>query len=207
MVFYGCSKLSEGVEPSHVKEPSHVQFDQDLLQGKPGLFGANQDNQTVSVPFKANFTSKAADDTFREECGDGIINPNNQWVINHHVGEGNATHLGRFSYDYTTCFHRAFKIVDGRRRPDLDNGHGTGQNGEGTMIGANGDQIFFEIPEEHVIFIGGPKYRGEYNREFFIVGGTGRFEGAAGHGVAITKIPVGINGAEHSWNATLILPK
>jgi hypothetical protein len=71
-------------------------------------------------------------------------------------GEGQATHLGRF----TVTADIAIVI-------------GAGVHGTGTLTAANGDQLFLTMEGDGIDPIHGLG-------EFTVVGGTGRFEGASG---------------------------
>ena len=194
--FYGCSKYDDNVEPFIINT------DQVGLTN-PSLFGANRDDQTISIPLKAKFSTSAADDAFTQICGDGFNSPSDFWGLDHQIGEGNATHLGQFTFDMNFCFHI---ILTEGGQPDWENGFGKALNGAGVMTAANGDQLYFSMPEGQVVPIVDPKYGAEFSDEFFITGGTGRFVGATGKGEALGRVILrGVT--DHYWIATLTLPK
>lgn len=135
-------------------------FDQADLKAKP-------------VPFKANlFTARNYD--VNEPCDDPVFTS-----FNWQVGEGNATHLGKFSITIGFC-----------------ESPGTGQYslGYGVMTAANGDELYLQIPAEgdvgQVYPIDDPFYEFQFQDSFEIIGGTGRFQGATGEGYTDSRVNI-----------------
>jgi hypothetical protein len=79
------------------------------------------------------------------------------------IGSGTGTHIGNHTSEWYVC----------------SNPQG-GLEGSfyGTLIAANGDEIYFSQPDPSVFTI---DEFGNVTGEFDITGGTGRFEGATGH--------------------------
>jgi len=84
-------------------------------------------------------------------------------VFNQLDATGNATHLGKFEYDFP-------HIVNRTTRPS------TGA-GSCTFTAANGDQVFADIVGEATLIVPGLLFGVEQGT---ITGGTGRFAGATG---------------------------
>jgi hypothetical protein len=101
------------------------------------------------VPFKGHSSGLSMDVSFDPVAG----------IAHGHIeGEGQATHLGRF----TVTGDVAVEVATGMAR------------GTWTLTAANGDQIFLDMVGEN----GSDDHHGL--GEFTITGGTGRFEGASG---------------------------
>jgi hypothetical protein len=82
-------------------------------------------------------------------------------VFNQLDATGNATHLGKFTYDFP-------HVVDRTLRPSIG-------IGSATFTAANGDQVFADIVGEATLIVPGLLSGVEHGA---ITGGTGRFEGA-----------------------------
>ena len=149
-------------------------------------------------PFKANFH------TIRTY----IVDPNYCTEApfldyNYQAGEGNATHLGKFSTTMYFCSDPSnipFKV-------DY-------KNGEGVFVAANGDELYIKIPIGVVLPYNHPVYELQFHDEFIFCGGTGRFEGATGGGVTESYVDllddegnlIPDHRTDHKWTGALILP-
>jgi len=153
------------------------------------------------VPFKAVFTSTGADDQFTEAC-QPPVSATDFWSLDHQVGEGNALHLGKLTFDMTFCFHFVFNEAG---MPDFDNGFGESVDGDGFFEAANGDRLYIYSTTSKLFLIPDRPGYAYFDDTFYFNGGTGRFEGAHGefraYGVAGGGEP-----ANHVWEGTLILP-
>lgn len=153
-----------------------------------------------SVPFKAKFFTKRNYDIVIGTCDEAPY-----LDYNHQVGEGTATHLGKFTIELFFC--------------------GSGfdyKNGEGAFVAANGDELHFIGPSQgeigHVILLppnAHPLYEAYFQDSFTFVGGTGRFEGASGGGYMNSFVDLFVDGdpdqfipehqTDHEWTGTLVL--
>jgi hypothetical protein len=118
--------------------------------------------KTVSVPFKANFSVWDHSDYENNSCG---AKPHRFLTME---GFGPATHLGKMTTTITFCCNTET---------------GYYYNTSGTFIAANGEELFFEIPEGHIIPNAGDNsdyYQKKFNDRMIFKGGTGKFDGAAG---------------------------
>ncbi len=136
----------------------------------------------VTVPFKATFVGNYLEDSGPNEiCGECPVNEEgipigpNCWgkVIND--GEGNATHLGKFTHHFEFCADFITGVYPG------PTGHM-----EGYFVAANGDKLNVRISEGVVVYGRLDHHPEDVNSywmdEWEILGGTGRFEGATGGG-------------------------
>jgi len=184
----GCELSSEEVSPG----PQQLI---DNLQTRNG-----PKDKTVEVPFKAKFFSvRTYEDDVEGRCtGDEFSDFNVQ------TGEGQATHLGRFSTKMWFCVNpQTFQYKDGH----------------GESIAANGDKLFFEIPTAGEVGqiqpIVHPLYELTFQDPFTFTGGTGRFEGASGGGYTDSFVDLFDDDGnfilehqtDHKWSGTLILKK
>jgi hypothetical protein len=129
----------------------------------------NQDNnslksttKTVTVPFKANFSVWDHSDYSDNSCGGFPV------FFLTMKGYGPATHLGKMTTTMTFCCNTET---------------GYYYNTTGSFISANGDELFFEIPEGQIIPNEGDNsyyYQTKFNDRIIFTGGTGRFAGATG---------------------------
>jgi len=130
----------------------------------------------VTLPFKADFVN-----TFMEQTGPdpicGTWDPANGqfWMMVYGEGEGTATHLGKFTHHFEFCCDYASGIYPG------PSGYM-----EAYFVAANGDSLFLFV--EGQVKEGRLDYHPEDVVSYFIdpweiIGGTGMFEGATGHGM------------------------
>ena len=127
----------------------------------------NPGGKMVTIPFKANFyTNRSYDDAGIGKCTEDPF-----LAFNLQVGEGNATHLGKFTTSMWFC--------------------GSGfdyKNGEGVFIADNGDELYFNVPSAgevgHVLWLPNehPVYELYFKDPFSFNGGTGQFANASGGG-------------------------
>ena len=119
--------------------------------------------KTVTVPFtKANFSVWDHSNYENNSCG---AKPLRFLTME---GFGPATHLGKMTTTITFCCNTET---------------GYYYNTTGSFIGANGDELIFEIPEGHIIPNVGDNsdyYQTKFNDRMIFKGGTGRFDGATG---------------------------
>jgi hypothetical protein len=145
----------------------------------------------VTVPFKASFFTEGADP--KHDCS----GPHPAPVLQ--VGDGQATHLGKFSTRITFCADPTDVpggLEEGESIPYVD--------GVGTFTAANGDMLRFTIageilPSDH------PDFDFEFADPFEFTGGTGRFTGASGGGVTESFVDFQADRTEHYWSGELIL--
>lgn len=147
----------------------------------------------VSKPFRARFLTAGQGLRPDLSCGDF------PWLLNTQVGEGVATHLGRFSVHITFCMNVADVLDDGQ----LTEGESLPYvDGIGTLVAANGDELQIEIsgtvvPTEH------PDFDFEFRDPFQVIGGTGRFAGATGEGTTVSRVNQAADRTLHDWRGTL----
>ncbi len=118
--------------------------------------------KTVTVPFKANFSVWDHSDNTNNSCGGKPV------FFLTMEGFGPATHLGKMTTRMTFCCNTET---------------GYYYNTTGSFVGANGDILFFEIPEGQIIVNEQDNsyyYQTRFNDRIIFTGGTGRFEGATG---------------------------
>ena len=143
-------------DSSSILEPSL-----DMTPEMSRVQGAD-DGVTVAVPFKARFSVWDHSDYTDMQCG-GF--PNFLLTME---GAGTATHLGKFTTRITFCVN-----VFTNEYWDT----------EGSLVAANGDELFIEIPTGQIVDNEGDDsdyYQTKFNDPALFVGGTGRFEGATG---------------------------
>ena len=110
-----------------------------------------------------------------------------------------ATQLGRFSVRITFCMD-VTDVLDGQ----LTEGESIPyDNGFGTLVAANGDELYIEIsgavlPSSH------PDFDFEFRDRFQFTGGTGRFAGASGAGMTDSFVDMSADRTDHGWRGTLI---
>lgn len=149
------------------------------------------------IPFKAVFFTKRS-----YEPGPGACSEDPYLSYNLQIGEGYATHLGKFTTTIWFC-GAGFDYKDG----------------EGVFVAANGDELYFKVPSPgvigHILPYEDPLYEYMFADPFIFTGGTGRFEGASGSGVTDSYVDLFDDAGEfiaehqtdHTWKGTLILPK
>ncbi len=155
----------------------------------------------ISLPFKAEFFTKRNFNAVIGTCDDADYQG-----YNYQVGEGTATHLGKFTAELFFC-----------------GGSDGYKNGEGVFVAANGDELYYSVPSPgeigHVLPLPytDPLYEAYFQDPFTFTGGTGRFEGASGGGYTDSYVDLFVDGdpnqfidehqTDHVWTGTLILPK
>ncbi|MBN2612158.1 MAG: hypothetical protein JXB00_11425 [Bacteroidales bacterium] len=117
---------------------------------------------TVLLPFKADFSVWDKSDYTDNRCGEMPV------FFLTMEGKGKICHLGKITTAMTFCCNTAT---------------GYYYNTVGTFVAANGDELFFEIPEGQIILNeeeNAAYYQQRFNDTIYFTGGTGRFEGAGG---------------------------
>lgn len=153
-----------------------------------------QSNGAVTVPFRASFYSIGGAES-DPSCGDDFP----RFSKNTQDGDGEATHLGRFSFHATFCQDIADVLDDGQLTEEESVPY---WNGIATLTAANGDELWITVAGA-IVLSDHPDYDVEFHDPFEFVGGTGRFEGASGNGVTDSY---GVAGrVEHDWSGTLTL--
>ena len=155
-------------------------------------------NGAVTVPFEASFFTDLVSLAPDPSCGAPML-------LNTQQGFGEATHLGRFSVLITFCVDPSDLLDDGQLSPGESLPY---ENGVGTLVAANGDELFITIagavlPSDH------PDFDFEFSDPFQIVGGTGRFDGAAGGGVTNSLVDFQSQPSRtvHDWSGTLVVQR
>ncbi|MGD8279480.1 MAG: hypothetical protein PVH00_15685 [Gemmatimonadota bacterium] len=154
-------------------------------------FSAVNADGSVNKPFKAAFTTASTGLVPDPACG--------PYLLEHQVGEGEATHLGRFTADFTFCIDPTDLLDDGQL---------TGSetipywDGFATFTAANGDQLFVEI-EGEIIPGTRPGFALEFHDDFEFAGGTGRFAGAYGNGSTDSYVQQSPNFVVHDFSGIL----
>lgn len=166
-------------------------------------------SSVVEIPFKGKLFTGQAEDALTEICS--FTSPSDFWGLEHQVGGGSATHLGKFTVDLKFCFH---VVLNDQGLPDLDGGfgeYGCEYCPEGVVpiiVASNADQLFAEVREQsRLIPIQNGKYNFEFDDVWYITGGTGRFENASGEFIWHGMVRSDGTGTDHKWNGTIILPK
>jgi hypothetical protein len=116
-------------------------------------------------------------------------------------GSGQATHLGKFSTRITFCVDITDLMDDGTLTGDESAPY---NNGKGTFIAANGDELYFTI-EGVVIPSDHPDYNFEFQDPFTFTGGTGRFAGASGGGWTDSLVDQPTDRTDHIWTGKILL--
>lgn len=121
--------------------------------------------------------------------------------LNVQVGEGRATHLGRFTMRIEFCVDATDLLDDGR----LSEGESLPyDDGLGTLIAANGDELHITVSGA-VLPSSDPAYDFQFQDPFVFVGGTGRFAGATGGGRTDSKVTQEPERTDHVWRGRLVL--
>jgi hypothetical protein len=156
---------------------------------------------SVTLPFKAEFVNTYLDETGPDPiCGDWNPDEGQFWMMVYGEGGGNATHLGKFTHHFEFCCDWASGIYPG------PSGYM-----EAYFVAANGDSLFLHI-EGQVIDGRLDHHPADVNSYFTdpweITGGTGRFEGASGHGMTddYNRDSYPANSFHH-WTGTITLKK
>lgn len=181
LLFAGCAE--ESIVSPEVASGENVVDDAAKALGRA--------NGAVTVPFRASFYSIGGAES-DPSCGDFP-----RFSKNTQDGDGEATHLGRFSFHATFCQDIADVLDDGQ----LTEGESVPYwNGVATLTAANGDELWITVAGA-IVLSDHPDYDVEFHDPFEFVGGTGRFEGASGNGVTDSY---GVAGrVEHTWSGTL----
>lgn len=178
------------------EEQEFVKSDKITLQDDISVQYGNID-QKLELPFKAHFYTRR---NYSEE-GEGFCTEDPFFAYNYQVGEGEATHLGRFTTTMQFC-GAGFDYT----------------NGDGVFIAANGDKLFIKIPSEgvigHILPYDHHFYELQFQDAFSFNGGTGRFENASGWGMTNSFVDlfddennfIPEHQTDHEWIGTLILP-
>lgn len=154
------------------------------------------DDGVIAKPFRADFVTRGQGPVPDPACGDFPR------LLNTQVGEGQATHLGRFSFVATFCMDVTDVLDDGQ----LTAGESVPyDNGFGILTAANGDELHIEIsgavlPSDH------PDYDFEFRDEFRFTDGTGRFAGVTGEGMTDSFVVQSEDRTDHQWIGTLVTP-
>lgn len=178
------------------KQNDDILFEEALLKTNlESRYGKT--NGTLELPFKANFFTKR--DYSIEDEGPSYCTQDPYLGFNYQVGEGEATHLGRFSVTIKFC-GAGFDYT----------------NGDGVLVAANGDELYIGLIEiGHILPYEHPLYELQFQDPFIFTGGTGRFEGASGGGMTDSFVDLfddegnflPEHQTDHYWSGTLILPK
>ena len=149
----------------------------------------------VTVPFEAKAYTTLVSLVPDPACGAP------PWFLNTQAGEGEGTHLGRFTVTFTFCVDATDLLDDGM----LTAGESAPYvNGVGTIVAANGDMLYMSIagavlPSDH------PDYDFEFQDPFTFTGGTGRFENAGGSGMTDSFVVQAEGRTDHSWSGWLVM--
>lgn len=158
---------------------------------------AEAGSPTVTLPFEARLFTAGEGLQPDPACGEPPR------LLNTQVGEGHATHLGRFSIRITFCMDVTDVLDDGQ----LTEGESVPyDNGSGTLVAANGDELHMEISGT-VLPSGDPAFDFEFHDPFRFTGGRGRFAGAAGEGTTDSFVIQAEDRTDHDWSGTLVLPR
>ena len=117
---------------------------------------------TVEVPFKANFSVWDHSDYTDPRCGGFPV------FFLTMKGSGTVTHLGVITTEMTFCCN----VLTGAY-----------WDTEGSLLAANGDELFIEIPVGQIVLNTGDDaayYQTRFDDPAMFVGGIGGFEGASG---------------------------
>lgn len=170
------------------------QTDDQLLENPTSL--KYQEAQMRTLGFNLVFKGNYEFPTHGAECAEGTFPVRN-------AGEGTGTHFKKLSTVFEFCV-----------KPT---GPGSGTYPEGYFNAyfedENGDRLFVDVSGE--VFAGRvpgmPNYAISYFKDpFFIIGGTGKFEGATGHGYTndynfINKD--GVQQTSHHWQGKIKMRK
>lgn len=151
-------------------------------------FGCEEDDgpTTETIQFEANFFTVLAG--FEE---DKVMCSNPKNMLNTQEGSGSATRIGDFSTTITFCVDPNTLAYD---------------RGEGSFVGSNGDEIFFE-GEGQVKPSAHPDYDLEFQDTFIITGGTGQFEEASGTLTTDSYVKNATQQTDHVWIGTITITR
>jgi len=162
-------------------------------EGEQPSFSVVNADGSVDKPFKSHFTSASTGAVPDAACG---AFPQ---VLEHQVGEGEATHLGRFTVEFFFCIDVTDaldgQLTAGESVPFWD--------GVGTFTTANGDQVFVGNIAGEIMPTTRPGFGSEFHEDFTFTGGTGRFAGASGSGSMDSYVQQSPNFVVHDWHGIL----
>lgn len=170
------------------------------------LKAQTKSSKQVEVPFKAKLFTGQAEDALTEICS--VSSPTDFWALEHQVGGGEGTHIGRFNVDFKFCFHI---VLNDQGLPDLENGFGEYNGGDGLgqapiIEAVNGDRLYAEVREaSRLVPIQNENYNFKFDDTWYITGGTGRFENASGEFIGYGLVRSDGTGTDHVWEGTIIL--
>ncbi len=141
------------------------------------------DEEAETIDFTADFYTDLAGFEESSECTAPKI------ILNTQVGAGTGTLIGAFETTITFCVDPNTFEYD---------------NGVGSFIGENGDEIHFVgsgqvFPSDH------PDYDLEFQDTFIITGGKGRFEDASGTLVSDSYVKNETQRTDHIWTGKITL--
>ncbi len=157
---------------------------------KSGELGMDKESKMVTTPFVVEFVGTYTDPgSTTEKCDMNVIVD----------GNGKGTHIGNATIHFDFCV-----------TPFFEDGYAAYGNTESYIVAANGDMIFIDL-EGKVVF-GRTDDHPEYvtswwQDEFFITGGTGRFEGATGSGWTNDYNSSEDPNSHHYWQGTISMKK
>lgn len=150
----------------------------------------------VTLPFRATLFTDLAGLAPGPECAQDQL-------VNTQVGEGTATHLGRFSVTITFCVNVADlgvladgQLTEGESLPYSD--------GVGVLTAANGDELHMEVAGT-ILPSQDPDYDFQFIDPFSFVGGTGRFADASGHGMTESYVDFAGGRTDHGWTGVVVV--
>lgn len=190
ILFIGCGGDTTLVEADGVGVAKS-----DISTEALGKNGRSDDE--VVMPFMADFYSEEVSLVPDPACG---AVPN---FLVTQEGPGEATHLGRFTFYATFCVDATDLLDDGV----LSEGESIPYSGgSGVLTAANGDELWLEIAGT-ILPVDDPVFEFIFEDPFQFVGGTGRFENAAGDGVTKSLVDSDISRTQHEWSGELRLPR
>jgi hypothetical protein len=166
--------------------------DSAVLASEPASLDRRAD---VTVPFKASAYTSLVSLVPDPACG---APPR---FLNTQVGEGEATHLGRFTVTFTFCVDATDLLDDGTLTAGESAPY---DNGVGIIVTANGDELYMTA-EGAVLPSDDPDYDFEFHEPFTFTGGTGRFENASGQGVNDGYVVQAEDRTDHVWSGWLTM--
>jgi hypothetical protein len=146
---------------------------------------------SVNKPFKASFTTSSTGPAPDPACG--------PYLLEHQTGGGQATHLGRFTVEFSFCIDPTDLLDDGQLTPGESIPY---WDGVGTMTAANGDVLIMEL-EGEILPSTRPGFNFEFHDDFDFASGTGRFAGASGSGSTDSYVQQSPNLVVHDLGGVL----